>query len=416
MFRIHAKLLGIIMILEMCMIYLHNKYVRIISKRLKEVRVLNGKSMSLLEEFVVHMMDIIITNANIMFLGKYLQNESEVVQKSGKFEKLVEKNQLIANALNMIMIAVIYFVSGVWIIQDKMTLGVMLAFVNYSSMLISPILQLTNSNTRIHTAVVSLQRMNGILSMQPIEDVGKRTVMKGSITFQDIQFSYNHDVNVWNHLYMEVPAGKKIAIVGSSGCGKSTLIKLLFRFWQPQAGEILMDGRPIREYSLEALRNGIAVVTQDVILFDDTIKNNIDPKKEYSLEEIEQVCIRMDILNPVLSFCDGMDTTVGEQGIKLSGGQKQRIAIARAILRKASVIVFDEATSALDNITQEKILDGMSAYIKDKTVIIITHRMAVTRMADYIYVINNQKVAEAGTHESLLHQNGKYAKMYLQDL
>lgn len=415
LFHIHAKLLGVIIFLEICMIYLHNKYVQLISKRLKEVRAMNGTSMSLLEEFVVHMMDIIITNANSVFMGKYMQNEYKIAQESGKFEKLVEKNQLIANTLNMIMIAAIYFVSGIWIIRGNMTLGVMMAFVNYTSMLISPILQLTNSNTRIHTALVSLRRVQGILAMQPIEDVGKLTVINGSISFQDIQFSYGNGANVWKHLYIKVPEGRKIAIVGSSGCGKSTLVKLLFRFWQPQVGEILIDGHPIAEYSLEALRSGIAVVTQDVVLFDDTIKNNISLNRDYSIEEIRQVCEKMDILEPVSSFCNGMETTVGEQGIRLSGGQKQRIAIARAILQKASVIVLDEATSALDNITQEKILDGIDSYIKNKTVIIITHRMAVTRMADYIYVMANQRIAEEGTHDSLLQLNGRYAEMYLRD-
>lgn len=415
LFCIHAKLLGIILLLEVCMIYLHNKYVQIISKRLKAVRAMNGTSMSLLEEFVVHMMDIIITNANAVFMRKYLQNESEIAQESGEFEKLVEKNQLIANTLNMLMIAAIYFVSGIWIIRGSMTLGVMMAFVNYTSMLISPILQLTNSNTRIHTALVSLRRIHNILSIQSIEDVGKRTVLNGNISFRDIQFTYENGTNVWNHLHIEAPTGRKIAIVGSSGCGKSTLVKLLFRFWQPQAGNILIDGHPIAEYSLEALRSGIAVVTQDVVLFDDTIKNNIDLNRGYTVEEIRHVCKKIDILEPTSAFSDGLETTVGEQGIKLSGGQKQRIAIARAIISKASIVVFDEATSALDNITQEKILDGMEDYIKNKTVIIITHRMAVTRMADYIYVMDNRKIVEEGTHDSLLQLKGRYADMYLRD-
>ena len=163
------------------------------------------------------------------------------------------------------------------------------------------------------------------------------------------------------------------------------------------------------------MRSGIAVVTQDVVLFDDTIKNNIDLNRGYTVEEIRHVCKKIDILEPTSAFSDGLETTVGEQGIKLSGGQKQRIAIARAIISKASIVVFDEATSALDNITQEKILDGMEDYIKNKTVIIITHRMAVTRMADYIYVMDNRKIVEEGTHDSLLQLKGRYADMYLRD-
>lgn len=398
------------------MLFLHEKYIKLVSKKLERVRDISGKSMNLLEEFVVHMMDIIITHANILFLKKYLNNEQLYINESTKLEKMIEKNQLTANTLNEIMFIVIYLISGLSIIQNTMTIGTMMAFIQYTSMLISPILQLTNSNTRIHIAIVSLRRIRTVLRIPKTVDVGTKENIEGKIQFENVNFSYQPEVNVLNDFNMKIEKGKKIAIVGCSGCGKSTLLKLLYRLWSPNQGKILIDDIPIEKYSLKALRDSIAIVTQDVMIFNDTVLNNINLTGDRNISEIKKMCKKIDLEDNAILMDENPEGTVGEYGVKLSGGQKQRIAILRAILQNASIYVFDEATSALDNLTQEKIMEEIDTYLCGKTTIIIAHRLSTVRNADYIYVIENGSVVEEGTHDKLMLKNGAYKKMYMSEI
>lgn len=413
---INTKLLLIMILMETFMLFLHEKYIKLVSKKLERVRDISGKSMNLLEEFVVHMMDIIITHANILFLKKYLNNEQLYINESTKLEKMIEKNQLTANTLNEIMFIVIYLISGLSIIQNTMTIGTMMAFIQYTSMLISPILQLTNSNTRIHIAIVSLRRIRTVLRIPKTVDVGTKENIEGKIQFENVNFSYQPEVNVLNDFNMKIEKGKKIAIVGCSGCGKSTLLKLLYRLWSPNQGKILIDDIPIEKYSLKALRDSIAIVTQDVMIFNDTVLNNINLTGDRNISEIKKMCKKIDLEDNAILMDENPEGTVGEYGVKLSGGQKQRIAILRAILQNASIYVFDEATSALDNLTQEKIMEEIDTYLCGKTTIIIAHRLSTVRNADYIYVIENGSVVEEGTHDKLMLKNGAYKKMYMSEI
>lgn len=413
---INTKLLLIMILMETFMLFLHEKYIKLVSKKLERVRDISGKSMNLLEEFVVHMMDIIITHANILFLKKYLNNEQLYINESTKLEKMIEKNQLTANTLNEIMFIVIYLISGLSIIQNTMTIGTMMAFIQYTSMLISPILQLTNSNTRIHIAIVSLRRIRTVLRIPKTVDVETKENIEGKIQFENVNFSYQPEVNVLNDFNMKIEKGKKIAIVGCSGCGKSTLLKLLYRLWSPNQGKILIDDIPIEKYSLKALRDSIAIVTQDVMIFNDTVLNNINLTGDRNISEIKKMCKKIDLEDNAILMDENPEGTVGEYGVKLSGGQKQRIAILRAILQNASIYVFDEATSALDNLTQEKIMEEIDTYLCGKTTIIIAHRLSTVRNADYIYVIENGSVVEEGTHDKLMLKNGAYKKMYMSEI
>lgn len=413
---INVKLLLLMILMEAIMIYLHEKYIKLVSKKLEKVRDISGKSMNLLEEFVVHMMDIIITHANKLFLKKYLNNEEAYISETTELEKMIEKNQLIANSINEIMFILIYLISGFSIIKGTMTIGIMMAFIQYTSMLISPILQLTNSNTRIHIAIVSLKRIKDVLCIPKTSDTGKKTNIKGKIQFENVSFAYQPQVSVLNNFSMKIAKGKKVAIVGCSGCGKSTLLKLLYRLWSPDQGKILIDDIPIAEYSLKSLRDSIAIVTQDVMIFNDTVLNNIDLTGDCNISEVKQMCENIGLEDNVILNDTNSEDTVGEYGVKLSGGQKQRIAIMRAILQKASIYVFDEATSALDNLTQEKIMDEINTYVSGKTTIIIAHRLSTIKNADYIYVIENGNIVEEGTHEVLMLKNGAYKKMYMSEV
>ncbi|KAM9310741.1 iron-sulfur clusters transporter ABCB7, mitochondrial isoform 2-T2 [Pholidichthys leucotaenia] len=229
------------------------------------------------------------------------------------------------------------------------------------------------------------------------------TPQEATIRFEDVYFEYLEGQRVLNGVSFEVPAGKKVAVVGGSGSGKSTIVRLLFRFYEPQRGNIYIAGQNIRDVSLDSLRKALGVVPQDAVLFHNTIFYNLQYGNiNATPEEVYQVARLAGIHDAILKMPHGYDTQVGERGLKLSGGEKQRVAIARAILKNPPVLLYDEATSSLDSITEENILSSMKEMVKDRTSVFIAHRLSTIVDADEIIVLNEGKVAERGTHHSLL--------------
>lgn len=213
---------------------------------------------------------------------------------------------------------------------------------------------------------------------------------------------------------MEIPSGKKVAIVGGSGSGKSTLVRLLYRLYDAHSGTIMINGQESRDVTLRSLRKSISIVPQDSVLFHDTIFYNLQyGDTNAPAEKVYEVAKMADIHNAILRMPKGYDTVVGERGLKLSGGEKQRVAIARAILKNADIIVYDEATSSLDALTEETIMNSLRTAFKGKTSLFIAHRLATIVDADIIYVLENGKVAESGTHQELLAISGsKYGELW----
>ncbi|XP_051274979.1 iron-sulfur clusters transporter ABCB7, mitochondrial isoform X2 [Dicentrarchus labrax] len=226
---------------------------------------------------------------------------------------------------------------------------------------------------------------------------------EATIRFEDVYFEYLEGQKVLNGVSFEVPAGKKVAIVGGSGSGKSTIVRLLFRFYEPQRGNIYIAGQNIRDVSLDSLRKALGVVPQDAVLFHNTIFYNLQYGNiNATPEEVYQVARLAGIHDAILRMPYGYDTQVGERGLKLSGGEKQRVAIARAILKNPPILLYDEATSSLDSITEENILNSMKEMVKDRTSMFIAHRLSTIVDADEIIVLNGGKVAERGSHHTLL--------------
>uniref|UniRef100_UPI0037E7BD5F iron-sulfur clusters transporter ABCB7, mitochondrial n=1 Tax=Semicossyphus pulcher TaxID=241346 RepID=UPI0037E7BD5F len=240
------------------------------------------------------------------------------------------------------------------------------------------------------------------------------TPQEATIRFEDVYFEYLDGQKVLNGVSFEVPAGKKVAIVGGSGSGKSTIVRLLFRFYEPQRGNIYIAGQNIRDVSLDSLRRALGVVPQDAVLFHNTIFYNLQYGNiNATPEEVYQVARLAGIHDAILRMPHGYDTQVGERGLKLSGGEKQRVAIARAILKNPPVLLYDEATSSLDSITEETILSSMKEMVKDRTSMFIAHRLSTIVDADEIIVINEGKVAEQGNHQTLLSSPGSlYADLW----
>lgn len=240
------------------------------------------------------------------------------------------------------------------------------------------------------------------------------TPQDATIKFEDVYFEYQEGQKVLNGVSFEVPAGKKVALVGGSGSGKSTIVRLLFRFYEPQRGNIYIAGQNIREASLDSLRKALGVVPQDAVLFHNTIFYNLQYGNiNASPEEVHHVAKLAGIHDAILRMPNGYNTQVGERGLKLSGGEKQRVAIARAILKNPPILLYDEATSSLDSITEENILNSMKEMVKDRTSIFIAHRLSTIVDADEIIVLNQGKVAERGSHYELLsNPNSMYSDLW----
>jgi ABC-type multidrug transport system fused ATPase/permease subunit len=238
------------------------------------------------------------------------------------------------------------------------------------------------------------------------------TVTEGKIEFRDVSFAYRPELAVLKKMSFTVAAGEKIALVGPSGAGKTTILNLIQRFYDPDAGAVLIDGRDIRSVSAPSLRAGVAFVSQDTYLFSGSVKENIRlGRLDASNEDIERAARDAHADEFVRELPEGFDTPVGENGFALSGGQRQRIAIARALLKDAPIILLDEATSALDSETERKIQDALARLTRDRTTIVIAHRLSTVVDADRILVVDNGRIVEEGRHPDLLRKGGVYERL-----
>jgi ATP-binding cassette subfamily B (MDR/TAP) protein 7 len=237
----------------------------------------------------------------------------------------------------------------------------------------------------------------------------------GRIEFENVHFGYVPERKILKGATFTVPAGKSVAIVGTSGSGKSTILRLLFRFFDSSSGSIRIDGQDIREVTLDSLRKCIGVVPQDTVLFNDTIKHNIQyGRLSATDEEVYDVARRAAIHDTIMNFPDKYNTVVGERGLKLSGGEKQRVSIARVFLKEPSILLCDEATSALDSTTEASILNSLKTLSVDRTSIFIAHRLTTAMQCDEIIVLENGEVVEQGPHDFLLSKGGRYAELWSQ--
>lgn len=412
--RMQLDLLLIVIGIQILLTISQIKFTSAIASETSEVRTEAGNISNLVQEYVSNIMNVVISKSKGIFFKKYIPKEKTLLKKCIKLEMIISSNIGIANILSSLIIVFTYGYGGLKIIKNQMTLGELIAFQQYIGMLIGPCMRIIMSNTRIQQSAVSINRVFKILD-EPIEieqnNRGKRYEenLKGDIIFNNVKFSYDNYENVMDCMNIKFENGKMTAIVGLSGCGKSTIAKLLYRLWDIDDGDITISGISLKDYNLKNIRKNISIITQDLLLLDDSIFNNLtlgDKSKELGF--IENICEKVGIYNFIKELPEGFDTKIGEHGVKLSGGQKQRIAIARALISDCKIIIFDEATSALDNISQSNILENIKEIIGSKTVIVIAHRLSTIRDADKIYVLNNGNVVEEGTHSDLVEKEEAY--------
>jgi ABC transporter fused permease/ATP-binding protein len=301
--------------------------------------------------------------------------------------------------------------------QGEITVGELTSFVLYTIFIGGSLAGLGDIYGQVQRAIGSSERLLEILAQEEERESGKLIPFKarGEISFNEVAFAYptRKETAVLHQVNLHIKAGEKIALVGHSGAGKSTIINLLSRFYKPSSGEIKVDEININEIDLKAYRSNIGIVPQEVILFGGSIKENIAyGKPDANEEEIRQAAIKAHAIEFIDRFPEGMETTIGERGIKLSGGQRQRIAIARALLKDPAILILDEATSSLDAESEQLVQLAFDELMQNRTTIIIAHRLSTIRKADKIYVLKGGKIAESGSHEELTNiGNGIYNKL-----
>ncbi|HDM8438539.1 TPA: lipid A ABC transporter ATP-binding protein/permease MsbA [Yersinia enterocolitica] len=301
-------------------------------------------------------------------------------------------------------------------VMETLTAGTITVVFSAMIALMRPLKSLTNVNAQFQRGMAACQTLFTILDMEQEKDEGKLEVdrAKGEIEFRHVTFYYpGKDTPALNDINMHIEAGKTVALVGRSGSGKSTIANLMTRFYDVSEGSILLDGHDLRDYRLGALRNQVALVSQNVHLFNDTVANNIAYARDeqYSRAEIEEaarMAYAMDFINKMEN---GLDTVIGENGVMLSGGQRQRIAIARALLRDCPILILDEATSALDTESERAIQAALDELQKNRTSLVIAHRLSTIEKADEILVIEDGRIVERGMHVELLAKKGVYAQL-----
>lgn len=323
--------------------------------------------------------------------------------------------------LNCTLEFVIFTTCILLIINETGSFAFFMAMTYYVYRFMNTIELMMNLSTSIQKMKVSIERLSEILDNKLYKDekfgIVSKTDILGNVEFKNITFKYpNEKKEIFEEFNLTIPTGKKVAIVGKSGQGKTTIFNLLLRYFDSDAGVILVDDIPIEDFTEDSLRENIAIIRQEPFIFNKTILENLKIIDPYmSLKKIRNACKLAEIDEYIMSLPNKYDTMIGEGGINLSGGQKQRLAIARALLKNSKIILFDEATSALDNDNQSKIKQAIDNLVKDHTIIIVAHRLSTIIDADVIYLIDGGKVVASGTHKQLLKKSSIYKNLYINE-
>ncbi|MCL4153439.1 UNVERIFIED_CONTAM: hypothetical protein GTU68_025739 [Idotea baltica] len=324
---------------------------------------------------------------------------------------------LLIGASNLLVI----YIGGMQYINGEIeSLGTIAEFIIYVNMLTWPVATVGWVTSIVQQAEASQKRINEFLKIKPEikNSTTEHTEITGDISFKNVSFTYDDtNIQALKNISFNINKGQTLAVLGKTGSGKSTILDLIGRLYDIDAGEILVNGIKINEHNLIDLRNSVGYVPQDAFLFSDSIKSNIKFGKENATnEDVIEAAKNAQVHKNIVKFSKGYDTVLGERGITLSGGQKQRVSIARAIIKAPKILLFDDCLSAVDTETEEKILKNLNKVSKGKTTIIVSHRVSSAKNADKIIVLDNGKIVQEGTHETLINVDGYYQHLYLKQL
>lgn len=347
---------------------------------------------------------------------------SEIVERVFNLTMKAERTRALSSpimeTLGGVAVGIVIFYGGYRVIHGNTDAGSFFSFITALLLAYEPMKRLANLNAALQQGLAGADRLFQMLDMEPAiqEAPNARDLpkpVKGAVEFRNVGFAYTSDRTTLNDLSLTVPAGKTVALVGPSGAGKSTILNLIPRFYDVAEGAVLVDGEDVRGLTFQSLRGAMALVSQEVTLFDDTVRANIAyGRAGASEDEIIEAAKNAAAHDFIAELPDGYDTLVGEQGVKLSGGQRQRLAIARAMLKNAPILLLDEATSALDTESERQVQAALDTLMTDRTTLVIAHRLSTVVRADLICVIVDGRVAEQGSHAELLARGGHYKHLY----
>ncbi len=352
-------------------------------------------------------------------IERFAQEAEENRQAKYATERLRAIQNPVVGFVYAMSVLLLFLLGGWQISMGNLTGAQFATFVAAALLLIDPIAHITSNYNEFKQGEASVDRIFELVAIQPtvVEKPGASVLpaVTGKVEYRNVSFAYKVDEPVLKDLSLLAQPGEAIALVGASGAGKTTLVNLLPRFYDPQAGEIFIDGINIQDVTLKSLRRQIGIVPQETTLFSGTIAQNIAfGQAEFDLKDVQEAAKIANAHQFITQFSQGYYTWVGERGVNLSGGQRQRIAIARAVLLNPSILILDEATSALDSESEALVQEALERIMKERTVFIIAHRLATVRRADRILVVEQGQIVEAGTHEELLEKGDRYARFYAQ--
>ncbi len=323
-------------------------------------------------------------------------------------------NQALSGFLTTVAPLLVVWIASIYVLETRMSVGTMIAFYSFLGSLYLPLQRFSELGLIVSNSLAAIERLFEYFDMQPqiLESPTARAlpVVRGHVRFEAVHFAYDNQLSALSAIDCEIHAGEMVALVGASGSGKSTLVSLIPRFYDVTSGRILIDGQDIREVTFKSLRQQIGIVLQDSILFSTTLRENLlYGRSKASESEIIAAAEAANAMEFIKNLPDGLNTVIGERGVKLSGGQRQRVAIARAFLKNPAILILDEATSSLDSESEHLIQEALGRLMRGRTTIVIAHRLSTVVEADKIIVLQNGRIVEIGRHEELLHSRGHYA-------
>ncbi|WP_198598982.1 ABC transporter ATP-binding protein [Vibrio breoganii] len=394
---------------------------RMLGQRVKHLKKKENQSFERFQQRLVETLDGIYqlraANREQEYLGKLKQDAESIRVDADKYAWQSDAANRLSFLMFLIGFEIFRAAAMLMVLFSDLTIGQIFAVFGYLWFMLSPVQELLSIQYSWYSASAAMKRLNGILDM-PEENRPIATVNpfeKGEpieVEFKNVSFAYDAERNVLDDFSLKIPKGKRVALVGASGGGKSTLIQLLLGIYQKDSGDILVNGHTIETVSYEALRKELAVVLQQPMIFNDTLRQNLTLGQEYSDNELWGALEVAQLISLKDTLPNGLDSHIGRQGVRLSGGQRQRLAIARMVLSNPELVILDEATSALDTSTEAALHLALNRFLKNRTTLIVAHRLSAVKQADLIYVLEDGKVIQSGTHIDLIETDGLYQTLY----